>query len=68
MQARSLLEGSFHAPETLKVVGKAYDDAWAEIAHRFDGDAQKARLRLAHAVLSVAQENGQSPETLKYAP
>jgi len=49
MKARGLLEGSFHTPETLKIVGKAYDDAWAEIAHHFDGDAEKARLRLAHA-------------------
>ena len=36
------------------------------IAPRFEGDP-KARLRLAHAVLAVAQDNVQSPESLKNA-
>jgi hypothetical protein len=67
LKSRSLLEGSFHTPEMLEIVGKAYDDAWSEIAHRFDGDAEKARLQLAHAMLAVAPENGQNPKTLKNA-
>ena len=32
MKARNLLEGAFHLPEALEIVGKAYDDAWAKIA------------------------------------
>jgi hypothetical protein len=67
LKARGLLEGSFHTPETLEIVGNAYDDAWFEIEHRSNGEADKARLRLAHAVLAVAQENGQDSETLKNA-
>ncbi len=67
MKARNPLEGAFHLPETLEIVGKAYDDAWAKTAHRFDDDGENARLRLAHAVLVVAQENGQNSKTLKYA-
>jgi hypothetical protein len=67
VKARSLLEGSIHTPGTFAVIGKTYDDAWVEIAHRFNGDVQKTRLRLAHAVLAVALDNGQSAETLKNA-
>ena len=67
LEARSLLEGSFPYAGDVEIVGKAYDDAWSEIARRFDGDAEKARLRLAHAMLAVAPENGQNPKTLKNA-
>ena len=71
--ARNRLESSqsarrfFPYAGDVEIVGKAYDDAWSEIAHRFDGDAEKARLRLAHAMLAVAPENGQNPKTLKNA-
>jgi hypothetical protein len=67
MKALKLFEGTVHTPETLKVIGQAFDDAWAEIAHRFDGDDEKARVRLAHAVLAVAHDNGQNSATLKNA-
>ena len=50
MKARNLLDGAVHTPETMKVIGEAFDRAWADIAHRFDGDSEKARLQLAHAV------------------
>ena len=63
--SRSLLEGSYQTPETLMIVGNAYDDAWAEIAHRFAGDPEKARLRLAHAVLAVAQEHARNSDMFK---
>ena len=31
MKARKLIEGATYGPETLKVIGKAFDDAWSEI-------------------------------------
>ena len=30
MKARKLIEGATYGPETLKVIGKAFDDAWSE--------------------------------------
>ena len=32
MKARQLIQGATYGPETLKVIGKAFDDAWSEIA------------------------------------
>ena len=54
MKARKLIEGSVE-PETLHVAYSAFDGAWAEIAHRFGGDPEEARQRLAHAILAVMQ-------------
>ena len=45
MQARRLIEGSTYGPETLKVIGKAFDDAWAEIAGHFSPPGSKLNLR-----------------------
>ncbi len=53
LKARRLIEASTFEPETLKVVCKAFDDAWAQISYHFAGDhtaAEHARVRLAHAV------------------
>ena len=35
MKARDLIEGATYGPETLKVICKAFDDAWSEIAGHF---------------------------------
>ena len=70
MKARRLIEGSTYGPETLKVIGKAFDDAWSEIAGHFSPtglQAQSARLKLAHAVLAVARDDSREPEELKNA-
>jgi hypothetical protein len=68
MKARRLIEGSTFGPEALKVIGKAFDDAWSEIGSQFDKQqAQLARLRLAKAVLSVAREDSRDPDELKNA-
>ena len=42
MKARRLIESSIYEPETLQTAFKAFDDAWAEIAHYFDGHADDA--------------------------
>jgi hypothetical protein len=70
MKARQLIEGATYGPETLKVIGKAFDDAWSEIAGHFSRDglqAQSVRLRLAHAVLAVARDDSRDSDEVKNA-
>jgi hypothetical protein len=68
MKARQLIQGATYGPETLKVIGKAFDDAWSEIAGHFSHNglqAQSARLRLAHAVLAVARDDSRDADEVK---
>ena len=68
MRARRLIESSTFEPETLHILFQAFDDAWAEIAHHFSGDEkaiERARTRLAHAVLIIAREDSADAERLK---
>jgi len=68
MRVARILAGCTYGPETLKVIGKAFDDAWATIADHFAGDAQRteaARERLAHAVLIAATEDSRESEPIK---
>jgi hypothetical protein len=70
MKARELVEGASYGPDALKVMGEAFDAAWQSIAGNFGDDPQdieKARLRLAHALLSVAREDSRDVEALKTA-
>lgn len=70
MKARQLIEGSTYGPETLKVIGKAFDDAWSEIAGHFSSNglqAQSVRLKLAHAVLAVARDDSRDSNEVKNA-
>jgi hypothetical protein len=68
MRARKLIEcAAFDAP-TVAVIGEAFDRAWAEIAHNFSDGAdhvERARDRLAHAILAVADDESRDPEILK---
>ena len=54
-------------PETLSVLYAAFDQAWAEIDHHFRGtlEMEAARLRLANAILAVAEQGSQNSEDLK---
>ena len=55
-------------PATLKVMGLAFDQAWAEIAPNFDSDSQQSqliRLVLAKAILRVATDESRNVEALK---
>ena len=68
MKAQALISGATYGPDALKVIWKAFDDAWAHIQHHFDGDvhqAEEVRLRLAHAILAVATDTSRDPEELK---
>ena len=70
MKARNLIEDATFGPDALKVMGKAFDDAWSEIAPQFSENGLKshsARLRLARAVLSFATEDSRDSDELKNA-
>ena len=61
MKARQLMDGASYGPQALKAVGRAFDEAWQSIEGNFGNDpadVERARLRLATALLSVATEDG----------
>jgi len=68
MKARRVIDGAAFGPETLKALGEAFDQAWAQIAGNF-GDTplqvENARLRLAEALLSIATEGSMDVAALK---
>ena len=54
----------------MKAIGEAFDAAWAEISNNFGDestDIEKARLRLAKAILSIASEDSRDVAVLKRA-
>jgi hypothetical protein len=68
MKARALISAASYGPETLKTIFQAFDAAWTEIAHHFEGhpaQVDAARERLAHAVLAVADEHSKDVLCLK---
>lgn len=71
MKARTLINDAAHSfgPEALKVIGQAFDEAWASIADRFPAgvSAESARSRLATAVLSIASDHSRNVAALKVA-
>ena len=71
MNARELIDNASFGPDALKVIGQAFDEAWASIAGSFDENpltVQAARLKLANAILAAARANGHDDvETLKNA-
>jgi hypothetical protein len=69
-KARHLIDGASFGPEAVKAIGAAFDAAWAEISANFGNDPvdlEKARLRLAKAVLSIANEDSRDVVVLKRA-
>jgi hypothetical protein len=68
MKARQLIDGASYGPDALKVIVKAFDEAWVMIAGNYDSaSVEAARLKLAKAVLSVAREDSRDVEALKQA-
>ena len=70
MKARSLIDGASFGPDALKAIGQAFDEAWKQIADNFGSDPaeiEEARLKLAKAVLSVADDDSRDVEALKQA-
>jgi len=70
MRARQLIERASFGPDALKVMGEAFDVAWAEIAGNFGNDPlviEAARMKLANAILSNASEDSRDVDALKQA-
>jgi hypothetical protein len=70
MKAKRLIDGASFGPDALRAVGQVFDEAWEEIAGNFgDHPAQveTARLKLANAILSIADEDSRDVEVLKRA-
>src|SRR5262245_32874689 len=70
VEARQLIRGRAYGPDTLKVIFKAFDDAWDVLAPAASSRAaaiQLARLQLAHIILGLAREDSDDPEMLKNA-
>ena len=69
-RAHQLIDGASFGPEALKAIGEAFDAGWAEIAGNFGDDpedVEKARQRLAKAMLSVASEDSRDVGVLRRA-
>jgi hypothetical protein len=57
MQPRQIARPTSFGPEDLRVIFKAYDDAWSEIAPKINTDPaalERARMSLATIVLGLA--------------
>jgi len=70
VRARRRIEGASFPPDLVKVLGQAFDEAWKSIEGNFGGDQraiEDARLLLADAVLSVANDSSRDVETVKLA-
>ena len=70
MNAHQLIEGAWYGPEALKAIGQAFDQAWHQIAPNFGDDpidVEKARIRLAHALLCVADNDSRDVGVLRQA-
>ena len=65
---RSLLESTIYGPDTIKLLGQAFDEAWQEIAGNY-GDAMVVdrRIRLALAILRIADTGERDVARLKDA-
>jgi hypothetical protein len=70
VKAQQMISGASYGPEALKALGQAFDEAWLQIARNFGDDPvdiQKARVRLAGALLSIAHEDSRDVEVLRQA-
>jgi hypothetical protein len=71
LKARELIDSAAFGPDTLKVIGQAFDEAWDSVAGNFEENPlaiQAARLKLANAILAEAKANPHDDvETLKNA-
>jgi hypothetical protein len=67
LEAKQFIDGASFGPDVLKVMGDAFESAWAEIANNFSNDlvhVEAALLKLATALLSVASENSRNAHVL----
>jgi hypothetical protein len=67
MKARRLIESASYDPDQLKAIGKAFDDAWEQIAPDVSSRTEAteaARLKLAEVVLGLARNGTLDPRQL----
>jgi hypothetical protein len=70
MKARQLIGNAAQGPDALKVLFKAFDDAWEQLAPKHGDNPlaiEAARLKLANVILSLANEDRKDTEQLKAA-
>ena len=70
MKARQLIGHAAFGPDVLKVIGQAFDEAWAAVEPSVGSNplsVEAARLRLANIVLTLADEDTRNAEPLKRA-
>jgi hypothetical protein len=70
MKARQLISAGMYGPATLKVLFKAFDDAWEVMAPTITREAdaiEAARIKLANVILSLARDVATDPEVVKNA-
>jgi hypothetical protein len=68
MQPRRIGRVTSFGPDDLRVIFKAYDDAWSEIAPKVGPDPRAvamARMTLASIVLGLATANALAPDGLR---
>ena len=69
MEAKNLVEGAAYGPEVLQVLREAFDQAWGAIATYYERsdarDIERARMKLADAILQVACATSNSVEDVK---
>jgi hypothetical protein len=67
VKARQLIADATFDPGQLKVIGKAFDDAWQQVAPSISNRAEAveaARLKLATFILSMAKQGTLDPVQL----
>jgi hypothetical protein len=67
MKARQLLAKAIYDPGELKIIGKAFDDAWEQVAPEVSSRPEAieaARLKLAEIVISLTKNGTKDPQQL----
>ena len=68
MKAHHLVHSAIYGPEALKVLFKAFDDAWEEVKptiSKRSSALEAARLRLANILLGLIREDSRHSDQIK---
>ena len=67
MKAKALLIGAMFGPDQLKIIGDAFDQAWADVDDAFSTPLAKeaARLYLANITLALASDESRDCDALR---
>jgi hypothetical protein len=70
MKARQLVASAAYTPDQLRVIGKAFENAWEQVAplvSKRPAAIEAARLKLAEIVLSLAKDGSRDAQQLEDA-